>query len=836
MATLYFVDGYHGGIRGHMPEGSWQDILSALERFPEWKISLEIEPESWEYLRQNDLSTYRRLQRFLSDPESAHRVEFISGSYAQPFCWAVSGESNIRQLLYGREMVKRHFPDVLIDTYAVQEPCFTSALPQILTQMGYQRISLKNPTAWGGYMAKMPGEIIWLKGSDGSTIPAAPRYECEELISCNATDGSGYDYELIGKYADKCVEHNIQAPVGMCLQDLGWSSAPLVRDIDVEYVTWREYFERFGERIQGEVRFSQDDVCVALPWGNRIFSEMLRRVRRTEDRILQVEKLLAIAWTQSPDSHKRLAERKSLLEAAWKMLMQAQHHDGYICATCGEGERQWGYRSGKLALGAAELLDVVAAAAWEEIAGREEEETAASRDIWLKVANTVGGHRSGQVQVSLGLEPGVADLRVWDEAGNEVPSQYQVTRSYADGGIGAVSLRFAADMDGIGYRSFRVEPLSERGPVREGIASRGIQNVVEVRTNCLHLVFDLTRGGSLVRFLDRRTGRDYGSGVRGMGSLQGYSIKEDRFISNVEEPAECEILENGPLYCRLLFKGSFHGIAFSQTVTVRENDPCASFEVKVNFREKTDIGFPYEPKEEERYLGTRRSSCREDYKLGIQLPQGGGRVRLWKSAAFDVCESRFTDTRFDSWETIRHNVINGYVDLYQEDSDTGLAVFCDRLNGYSLVENRFALTVAFGYHANFWWGYQPAEGEYGLGYSLMPHAGNWEKGRIPFADSCLREPLLARRLAGKPGRMARTLLQTEDPSVEVVTLLAEQDACYARLFHAGSCEQALKLHGELAERIAGCVDLEKSAVEKPLERIGGFEIRTLCCRLDSAAT
>ena len=48
MATLYFVDGYHGGIRGHMPEGSWQDILSAMERWPEWKISLEIEPESWE--------------------------------------------------------------------------------------------------------------------------------------------------------------------------------------------------------------------------------------------------------------------------------------------------------------------------------------------------------------------------------------------------------------------------------------------------------------------------------------------------------------------------------------------------------------------------------------------------------------------------------------------------------------------------------------------------------------------------------------------------------------------------------------------------------------------
>ncbi len=158
MAVLYFVDGYHGGIRGHMPEGSWQDILHALECWPEWKVSLEIEPESWEYLRRSDPGTYRRLRRFVSDSESVCRVEFISGSYAQPFCWAVNGESNIRQLLYGRKLLRRHFPDAVIDTYAVQEPCFTSALPQILTLMGYQRMSLKNPTAWGGYMAKMAGD------------------------------------------------------------------------------------------------------------------------------------------------------------------------------------------------------------------------------------------------------------------------------------------------------------------------------------------------------------------------------------------------------------------------------------------------------------------------------------------------------------------------------------------------------------------------------------------------------------------------------------------------------------------------------------------------------
>jgi hypothetical protein len=52
--TAYYVDGYHGGIAGHMPMGSIRDILREMERKPGWKVSLEIEPFSWEPLRRRD--------------------------------------------------------------------------------------------------------------------------------------------------------------------------------------------------------------------------------------------------------------------------------------------------------------------------------------------------------------------------------------------------------------------------------------------------------------------------------------------------------------------------------------------------------------------------------------------------------------------------------------------------------------------------------------------------------------------------------------------------------------------------------------------------------------
>lgn len=133
---FYFVDGFHGGTWGHMPLGSWRDVIEALERWPHWRISLDIEPISWDELKQTDPYSYQKLAEYLKDTGNRPRVEMIAGSYAQPFAWAISGESNIRHLTRGRELIERHFPGIRLDTYAVQEPCWTSAMPQILRARG----------------------------------------------------------------------------------------------------------------------------------------------------------------------------------------------------------------------------------------------------------------------------------------------------------------------------------------------------------------------------------------------------------------------------------------------------------------------------------------------------------------------------------------------------------------------------------------------------------------------------------------------------------------------------------------------------------------------------
>jgi alpha-mannosidase len=785
---LYFVDGYHGGIEGHMPVGSWEDILDAMERYPEWKISLEIEPESWDHLRIHDYEVYKRLQTFVSGELTSGRVEFISGSYGQPFCWAINGESNIRQLTRGRELLHKHFEDALVDTYAVQEPCFTSALPQICKKLGYQRISLKNPTAWGGYMDKMKGSMVLLTSADGSGLPAVVRYECEELVSCSATEAAGYDYSIIRDFADKCVENGIKHPVGMCLQDLGWSSHPLISGIPVEYVTWREYFNRFKEDLEGEFKFSQEAVLCTLPWGNITLQQMCRKVRALENRTLQIEKMLGLAEVYGMSTQ----STKNKLKSAWDLLLLSQHHDGFICVTTtGSPLKTWAFRADYLTTQGQKLLTEVEHNIFDYLQAKADDEESDKSERYIRVYNTVGSKRTDQAEVIISLPKGYYDLEVYDDKGHKCLSQWSSIRKHQDESVAAANLRFVATVDGIGYNTYCVKLLSTYPKYNIGIARTTIQNTVEVETSQLSVFFDITRGGAIVKLFDKVLQRDFITKKDTIGNLKGFMVDDNAFISNDECVVKHEILINGPIYTKIKFLGEFRGVRFETIAEVREGDTKIDLTSSVDFPEETNIGYPYQPNKGEEFHGRKRSSCREDYKLGISIPLPMEEFVITKNAPFENYKSEVYDTRFNGWDEIKHNIIHQYIDFYSAKEDYGIAILCDHINGYSLVDNQFSLTQAFGYHAGFWWGHQPLKGRTQIAYSVITHKGDYEEGNIPFYNERNNEPFIVQQLIAKPDILSASVISFEDPIFEVVTMFKEEDKVVIRAFNHSKEDKSL---------------------------------------------
>jgi hypothetical protein len=312
-----------------------------------------------------------------------------------------------------------------------------------------------------------------------------------------------------------------------------------------------------------------------------------------------------------------------------------------------------------------------------------------------------------------------------------------------------------------------------------------------VETTGLSVVFDLTRGGSIVRLYDKELKKDFVTQEGPVGILKGFMIGEDRFASNNECLVKHEILVNGPVYSKLKFDGEFCGVRFETTAEIREGDKRIDFTSTVIFDRETDIGYPYAPEKGEEFYGTKRSGCREDYKLGVRIPLPMEKFIITKHAPYENYRSEIYDTRFNGWDEIKNNLLHHYIDFYYPEEDYGIGIFCDHITGYSLVENQFSLTQSFGYHAGFWWGYQPLKGSSRMAYSILTHKGDYEAGGIPFCNERKNEPFLVQRMPAKPDSMSKSLLCFEDPAFEVVTMMKESDKVMVRIFNHGKAEKRL---------------------------------------------
>jgi alpha-mannosidase len=372
--TAYFIDGYHGGIYGHLPSWQTKFMVEKLAQYPDWKINLELEPESWDSIALQDPAAYAAFRALFANQSANGRIEYVNPAYGQAYMYNISGESMIRQFECGIKKLHQHFPTIQFTTYSSEEPCFTSALPQILKSYGFRYASLKNPnTCWGGYTRAYGGELVNWIGPDGSSILTVPRYEVESLKPHSIWETMATNNNK--EYVQKAFAYGIQHPVGMCLQDAGWNYGPWLTRANSSngvytptvYETWRGYFTKILSGVEGQSgvkrssgvkglsgvkrssgvegrynkaikdwRFSQEDVLVGLMWGAQVLQRIARSVRQSENAIVQSEKLAAMAtvWKGS-------AWPEDSFGAAWRTLLLSQHHDCWIVPYNGKQGDTW---------------------------------------------------------------------------------------------------------------------------------------------------------------------------------------------------------------------------------------------------------------------------------------------------------------------------------------------------------------------------------------------------------------------------------------------------------------------------------------------------------------
>ena len=768
----YFVDGYHGGVYGHYPlEWKTRFIVEKMEQHPEWRISLEIEPETWDSVAVHTPVDYRRMQELVKSP----RVEFTNPTYAQPYAYNISGESLIRQFQYGIRKINEHFPDVDHLTYAVEEPCFTSALPQILSQLGYKYASLKCPnTCWGGYAAAFGGETVNWIGPDGSSILTSPRHEVEELQKGSVWQTTAWGNQP--DYLKACREAGIEHVVGMCFQDAGWKNGPWIGYGDKtrggsKYVTWREYFEMLGiERSEQDYHFTQEDVRPALMWGSQVMQRIGRQVRRSENIIPQAEKMATMATLLSP-SYTTPQEK---IDEAWRTLMLAQHHDSWIVpynglhrrGTWADWIREWTRSADRNAL---EVIQ----SAQNEIAGTTAQ---TNNTAVLRVWNTQPYARHEAVRVALPKEWRGYEVEVQDSEGNRFGAF-----------LGRGNLVFDAQVPAFGYATYRLIRTDRRVERRRG----NMEQSTTIENDLYRIVVDAEKGGVIRELICKQTGENWvDSESAGWGELKGYFLSQKKFRSSTETPAKVTTGRWGNVGEWMMIEGEISSHPFTQFIVLYKNSPVIDVELRIDWQEDEAIG---EFRQRNAWSTNRRACYDDRYKLTLLFPMPFEKATLDKNAPFDVCRSQLENTHFGKWDEVKHNVILHWVDVAERgENNRSLALMTDHTTSYSFGKGE-ALGLTVQYSGAGLWGrkYTITEAT-SINYALVPHRGDWDEAGIEQIRAMRAEPLLS-SLHEEAEMTSASLMELSGKGYELVAAYPSEEGIVVRLYNAAADEKPQRL-------------------------------------------
>ena len=142
---------------------SFSTVLELMKQYPEYRF-MSSQPQLYQYVKQNAPEIYEQIKQRIAEG----RWEAEGGMFVEADCNLSSGESLVRQFLYGMRFFKKEFgvenrilwlPDVF---------GYSAALPQIMKKVGIEYF-MTTKISWNGYN-KMPYDSFYWKGIDGTKI------------------------------------------------------------------------------------------------------------------------------------------------------------------------------------------------------------------------------------------------------------------------------------------------------------------------------------------------------------------------------------------------------------------------------------------------------------------------------------------------------------------------------------------------------------------------------------------------------------------------------------------------------------------------------------------
>jgi alpha-mannosidase len=159
---------------------SWASQLALMDRYPEHRFAAS-SAQHYAWLEQDAPGLYERLRERVREG----RWEIVGGSWVEPDLNLPSGESLVRQLLYGQRDLQERFGARCREFWTPDTFGYNGQIPQILRGAGIDRF-LTQKLSWNQFTEPPHHSFRWA-GIDGSEVlvhmPPADTYNAEVSIA-----------------------------------------------------------------------------------------------------------------------------------------------------------------------------------------------------------------------------------------------------------------------------------------------------------------------------------------------------------------------------------------------------------------------------------------------------------------------------------------------------------------------------------------------------------------------------------------------------------------------------------------------------------------------------
>ncbi len=412
---------------------------SALDRISEYPDFLFTSSSAaiYEWIEQNDPQMFEEIKARVAEG----RWAIMGGWWIQPDCNLPTGESFVRQGLYGQHYFRAKLGVTARVGYNVDSFGHHGMLPQILRKSGMNSYVFTRPAP---HEKGLPGGLFWWESDDGSRV-LTYRIPYEYL-------SSGKDLEPFIRRCDA----EIKAPIAdwMCFYGVGnhgggptkeniESIFQLDRDRDLPHLVFSTP-DRFFDTILAQdlpIPVVHDDLQHHASGCYSAHSGVKRWNRRAENLLLQAEKWSSIAHWHTAQPY------PSDLTNAWKQVLFNQFHDIFAGTSIEAAYEDARDNYGEACSIAARALNhATQSIAWQIGIPFED---------GMKPIVVFNPH-SWQSKVSVELEWGrlVEGSILLDEHDQQIPMQRVQSTAAARG---RNRLSFVADLPPMGYRMYRVK-------------------------------------------------------------------------------------------------------------------------------------------------------------------------------------------------------------------------------------------------------------------------------------------------------------------------------------------------------------------------------------------